>query len=408
MPDFDVAAISLASPPSLGALTTYRPAVLVRNNGIHDALASGYVRAYKAGRLVFESEVYSPTIPPGETRQATALAYWTPDAVGSYMFQGFVTAPNDSVPSNNQLAPVTITITAVEPPPPPIVTAHASQHEEDGDDEVSIDGLRGLAADEQHPRDHASNHEAGGDDELSVDGLAGTLATPQPTAAHANEKHTVPFSTVAEMTNHQAATTAHADATNLEKVANKDQPSGYAGLDSNGLLTYPQLPDPASAGVSLNRAQILDTVVLDDADETTILELNAAPAPTSGDTHEIEVSAIVSSAGPNTLKLKVYAAETSGDLDVIAQASLDIAPGTTGQQVFMRCVVSQLGMYNRANGFIIDAMLGPVARMSLLATTYKVVTVAQCFKVTAQLTSGTTTSSDYFYLATIRKTAAST
>lgn len=247
MPDYDVAAVSLASPPSLGALTTYRPAVLVRNNGIHDALATGYVRAYKAGRLVFESEVYSPTIPPGETRQATAVDYWTPDAVGQYMFQGFVSAPLDSVPANNQLAPTTVTITAIEPPPPPIVTVHASQHEEGGDDEVSIDGLRGLAADEQHPRDHATNHETGGDDELSVDGLTGTLATPQPTAAHANEKHTVPFSTVAEMTAHQLATTAHDLATNLEKTANKGAANGYAPLGTDSKVPTTNLPPLGSA-----------------------------------------------------------------------------------------------------------------------------------------------------------------
>ena len=94
--------------------------------------------------------------------------------------------------------------------PAPLV--HASRHEDDGDDEVSVDGLAGeledsqpsaphglagskhnaatlaelnekvsdatldKAGDAREPEDHASKHESGGDDEISVAGLTGATA----------------------------------------------------------------------------------------------------------------------------------------------------------------------------------------------------------------------------------------
>jgi len=66
-------------------------------------------------------------------------------------------------------------------------TAHASTHENEGSDEISIAGLSGEAADEQkstwakvsgkpstYPPDiHASTHEDGGSDEINIEDLAG-------------------------------------------------------------------------------------------------------------------------------------------------------------------------------------------------------------------------------------------
>lgn len=197
MADFDVAAAGLSSPPPLASLTTYRPTILVRNNGIHAALATGTVRIYKAGSLVFSSDVYSATIPPGETRGAQADQYWTPTESGSYVVIGYVRCANDQVEPNNNMAPVTITVGTTPPPPPPVVTAHASQHEEGGQDVLSIDGLPGVAKDKQDPYDHASNHQPGGTDELDVSGLSGELLDKQPPLTHSNDAHDPAFTTAA-------------------------------------------------------------------------------------------------------------------------------------------------------------------------------------------------------------------
>ena len=213
MPDFDVAAAGLSVPPPLASLTTYRPAISVKNNGIHAALAVGTVRIYKSGALVFVSDVFSATIPAGETRLAQAVDYWTPDTVGTYNVQGYVSCNLDQVEPNNNLAPVSVTVGTTPPPPPPIVTAHASQHEEGGLDELTIDGLAGKAKEKQDPYDHASNHEAAGTDELNVDGLSGALLTPQTPIAHDNDFHTTDFTTLSAVVDaielHNDDETAH-------------------------------------------------------------------------------------------------------------------------------------------------------------------------------------------------------
>jgi len=67
MADYDVEVRSLAVPTPSAPATTYRPAVYVRNNGVHDSLATGILRIYAAGRMVFSSPLYSDSIPPGET-----------------------------------------------------------------------------------------------------------------------------------------------------------------------------------------------------------------------------------------------------------------------------------------------------------------------------------------------------
>jgi len=203
MADYDVGVLALVVPATSGPKSTYRPAVSVRNNGIHDALASGYLRIYSAGLLVFESELYSGTITPGNTGNAQTVGYWTPTEEGQYTVHAYLTTPLDQVESNNMLAPVTITITGEEPPVPPVVAAHASQHEEGGTDELSIDGLPGRAADPQTALAHAAAHQAGGSDALNVGSLQGILAQDQPAQVHSNTRHNPVMSTAAELTAHQ-------------------------------------------------------------------------------------------------------------------------------------------------------------------------------------------------------------
>jgi hypothetical protein len=238
VPDYDVGVLGLSVPPAAAVKTTYRPAVSVRNNGLHDALASGYVRIYKAGLLVYESEVYSPTIHPGATSLAQAIDYWTPD-IGQYMVQGYVTCPLDSVEPNNNLAPVTVVVGEGPIPPTPPVTLHASQHEEGGADEVSIDGLPGRARDPQVPYDHVSNHEPGGSDELDVTNLEGELADPQKPLTHATTHEpggTDPISGIApsaHKTTHEAGGDDELDVTGLDGILLLPQPTIIHGDETH-------------------------------------------------------------------------------------------------------------------------------------------------------------------------------
>jgi len=229
MADYDVGVLALVVPAKSAPKATYRPAVSVRNNGIHDALASGYLRIYAAGLLVFESELYSATIPASVTGNAQAVDYWTPTAEGFYTVYAYLSTPLDQIESNNMLAPVTIEITGAAPPTPPVVTAHAAQHEEGGTDEVSIDGLQGRTADPQSPLAHAAQHQAGGSDALNVGSLAGVLAQDQPAQVHSNTRHNPVMTTAAELTAHAGSTAVHTVATNL---ANRDTTGPDTGLVS--------------------------------------------------------------------------------------------------------------------------------------------------------------------------------
>lgn len=232
--DYDVEVLGLQTPPASAVVTRYRPAVQVRNNGIHDAIASGYVRIYSAGLLIFESAVYSNTIEPGETGLAEAVQYWTPPAEGPYMVQGYVSTPLDQVEPNNNLNPTIVTVGPGQPPTPPTpVEPHAAQHEEGGGDELSIEGLRGRTADQQEPVHHASDHEAGGDDAMNVSGMPGVLTEPQIPKAHA-ASHEVTGLDPLNIDDIPGAD-------GYEKLENKGQPAGYAGLGANGVVPAAQL-----------------------------------------------------------------------------------------------------------------------------------------------------------------------
>jgi hypothetical protein len=161
------------------------------------------------------------------------------------------------------------------------VTPHAAQHEDGGADEIIADGLHGLLADAQTPRDHKDSHAAGGSDELSVAGLHGTLADGQPTAdhhethedgggdelnvdglhgelynlqkpkLHDNSVHDPNYATAEALANHLADThDVHADADNLEQTDHKGEANGYAGLDAQAHVPDEQLASVPEGGNS--------------------------------------------------------------------------------------------------------------------------------------------------------------
>ena len=189
MHDYDVGVTGLSVPPASAVIQPYRPAVLVRNNGVHDALAVGSLRIYSpAGLLIFTSALYSGVIAPGETQPAQAVNYWTPPALGRYMFIATVSCLHDQFEPNDNLPPTFIDVIPGEPSPPSPVPLHAAQHEEGGSDEVNIDGLHGRATDAQTPLAHRDSHQVAGSDQLNVTGLPGILADGQPIADH-HETH---------------------------------------------------------------------------------------------------------------------------------------------------------------------------------------------------------------------------
>ena len=240
--DYDVEVLGLKTPASTSPLAPYRLAVSVRNNGIHAAVASGYVRVYSAGLQIFESEVFSNTLAPGVTGDCSSLGYWTPPAEGFYMIQGYISTPLDQVEPNNNLNPTNVHITGTPPTPPTPVELHAAQHEEGGKDELSIEGLPGRAADPQAALAHVASHQAGGTDALNVGSLLGVLATDQPAQVHSNTRHSPVMATDAELDSHRLAGAAHTAATNL---ANRETTGIETGLVKGAQLALGSKVDPA-------------------------------------------------------------------------------------------------------------------------------------------------------------------
>jgi len=279
MPDYDIQAVGLATPPVAAPVASYRPAVLVRNNGIHPATVTGYLRIYRReppGELLETHNLALSNLAAGAQGNAQSSGFWTPtqaDIGREYLFTAHVDTDNDQNPTNNDLSPVTIIVTAAAPPPPPAVLPHAPQHENGGQDELELDDLRGTLADPQTPTAHSATHEIAGADVLDVTGLSGVLAQGQPIAdhhsthengqgdqvyvgglhgvladnqpsiVHDNAKHNPNYATTTELSNHLIDTTAvHSVAANLEQTGYKGMPNGYAPLDVNSLVPTAFLP----------------------------------------------------------------------------------------------------------------------------------------------------------------------
>jgi hypothetical protein len=254
--DYDVEVLSLQTPASTSPLAACRLVVSVRNNGKHNVVASGYVRIYSAGLQVFETEVYSNTLAPGETGDCSSVGYWTPPAEGYFMIQGYISAPLDQVEPNNNLNPTTVHITGTPPTPPTPVELHAAQHEEGGSDELSIEGLPGRAADPQVALAHVASHQAGGTDALNVGGLLGQLAVDQPAQVHSNTRHNPTMSTAAELTSHAGSVAAHTAATNLANRETTGPDTGF--VKKLQLASVTEVPDagddPLKAGLRLGNS----------------------------------------------------------------------------------------------------------------------------------------------------------
>jgi len=170
---------------------------------------------------------------------------------------------------------------------------HKISHENGGADEISVAGLSGVLSDPQTPIAHKISHENGGSDELSVAGLSGLLADAQTPTAHSSthldtgsdpidfsliigkgaagdEPAATPenegylyvvdnvsagnyfirsngssWDTVTAPVGQLAAFLAILPLSYQERDE-KDQPSGYAGLDSDGLIPVAEIP-PISA-----------------------------------------------------------------------------------------------------------------------------------------------------------------
>lgn len=229
MRDYDVAAVGLSSPPAVAFRTAYRPAILVKNNGLYPALVTGYIAIMNqdTGLQAFYSPVELASLAPLDTDPALALEDWTPDLEGHYYAYGYVTTDHDSVPQNNNLNPTPFIVGPGTPPTPVVVPAHAAQHEAGKSDELEVDGLSGHLADAQTPDDHAARHQLGGTDQLSLGGLSGQAASPQIPLTHSNAYHVPVLATEQALTTHQAATAAHSAATNL---ANRETTGPMTGL----------------------------------------------------------------------------------------------------------------------------------------------------------------------------------
>jgi len=287
MADYDVAARRLTSPPATAYLTPYRPGVEMENLGIHSRIAFGTLSIYNktTGLLVKTVSVQSSLIPPGDKRTAESTEYWTPPEVGTYFAIATVSCDLDQVESNNHLSPTTFVVTDEPPPPPPEVPAHATQHEDggsdeltlesmsgllhdpqtpilhqathavNGDDVLAVDGLSGQLADGQTPLEHKASHEFNGDDKISVAGLSGELSDDQPPKEHTSAKHDSSVEATANKGTVSGYAPLDADTklplanltAGVEMQANKGAVSGYAPLDANTKLPLTNL----TAGVEM-------------------------------------------------------------------------------------------------------------------------------------------------------------
>jgi hypothetical protein len=252
MPDFDVQVLGLTSPAANAPVTTYTPALSVRNNGLKAAVVTGVLRIYEKeapGQLLATQQLTPKSVAAGATADVYSALTWTPteEQIGtSFIFTADITAADDQVETNNHLNPTFVTIVEGEPPPPPpVVTAHAAQHQQGGNDELDVTGMPGELADDQPAKDHAGKHEQGGADELSLAGLHGVAADAQTPAAHANEKHSTAFATetkiAEEISDHDDSNTAHAASAGLEHTAKKNANNGYLGLDGDGQVPIDRL-----------------------------------------------------------------------------------------------------------------------------------------------------------------------
>ena len=223
MADFDTEVLYLETPATSAPQASYYIGVRVKNLGIAATATSGYVQVFDkdSGALVRTYAVASASMDPGEEKQALAVEHWDLSEVEvgkQFILSGLVTSPGDTVPGNDLLNPVTVSVSAAPPPPPEPVPPHSDTHEDGGTDELDVEGLHGELGDAQPYANHASKHQDGGDDELSLGAMSGQLGDPQIPTDHGNERHVEDFALVSVLTNHLNDTTPHDDALSVPFV----------------------------------------------------------------------------------------------------------------------------------------------------------------------------------------------
>jgi len=316
MPDYDVSALSLASPPQLAPVSTYRPAVNVENLGIHDAICTGTLRIYdKATGLLVASFTLAPaSIAAGDTGTITSPEYWTltqADVGRQFIIIAHVEYAPDQYMPNNDLAPTLVTITAEAPPPPPTVTAHASQHQHGGTDQLNVEDLPGVLRDPQDPTEHHTTHEAEGDDPLDVTNLPGKLLDTQKPDAH--------------KVSHQKAGDDEMNVAGLSgKLADPQTPTEHHGShedtgddqlnvgDLDGLLGEHQRP-------GLEQMATPPPVALGQAETGTIVD-HTFPAGilAAGDNIRLTAKILFYDPNPATPTIRIYAKSGAGPLSIVA------------------------------------------------------------------------------------------
>jgi len=316
--DYAIRITGLSSPPAVAYTTEqYRPGVTVVNEGVTPNAATGTLRIYdRASGLLIEScDIYSGTIPAGDSKIAQADSYWLPPYVGDFLAIAHLDATN----AQADMPPAFFSVSSLPPPPPPTVPAHAEQHQDGGADELDVTDLAGVLLENQHPEDHAANHQVAGSDVLNVAGLSGLLADAQTPAAHSATKH---------------------DQT-VEATANKGAASGYCGLDSNQLVAFDNIPthvekviycrNPESSATINSKTNILDFTSTPYTSELycmVLVELDTQPAVATkigitidGDTHEFSMPVLGA-----TLRFPVYFAHFKETNKTNAQVVVYIDP----------------------------------------------------------------------------------
>jgi len=329
MADYSFRIVGLTAPTQPAYIQSVRPALAVENTGVNPLILSGNFSVYQSqrpGTLIFQTGLIPTTVAPHSTAILLGQLYWLPPAAGTYNVAAHVTANRRNL--FHDFGPLALIVTKEEPPEPPIVTAHATQHETGGADEVNVTNLRGECYDPQPPKDHAGKHEQGGADELNVNGLKGQLADAQPVSAHGNEAHTEPFATEAALTNHRNNTTAHALATNLEKTANKGQANGYPNLGADKMIPDAQLP--ASIERTNNKGAANGYAGLDAGSKVPTAQLGGPPPGTDkflrSDQSWADVPSAVSFAAP----VKVNAGFTNSEGQSTSSARADHGHSASG------------------------------------------------------------------------------
>jgi hypothetical protein len=134
-------------------------------------------------------------------------------------------------------------------------TAHASNHENGGTDEINVAGLSGLLADDQNPTAHASDHQSGGGDAIKLDDLAAPDDNSDlnaSTSAHGlSPKATAPASGLRNVLAIDNAETAHSDkalfdATNPAALGTAAAGTAMAAARRDHVHTLPKLDDLAT------------------------------------------------------------------------------------------------------------------------------------------------------------------